>query len=499
MAPSAAMTLIDRDGNGRDDRDDLRTLAERALVDRGFRTHFSGDVVRALVEHRAPDDGALRDLTDLPWSSIDNELSRDLDQVEHAERCDGFVRVMVGIAEVADYAPAGGPVDRAAMQNTTSVYTAGGVFSMLPTALSEDETSLLDGRARRAMVTSLDVSPDGRVLAAEHFPAWVRNRKKLTYDAVGPWLDGGAVPDELADDAVLQAQVRLQHTAALWLRAQRVARGGAGFDLPEAELVRDADGHVVDIVTRTQTTAGAIVEDLMIAVNEAVARTLEARGFSSIRRVVPPPPRWDRMGALAERWGAALPVAPDARALGAFLRGATREHPADAEEIAVSMMKLSGRASYVLRVAGSDEPGGHFSLAAEAYTHSTAPNRRYVDVAIQRLLHAVHRGHAAPLDDDALAAIADRCTLMAANAARVERQVAKSAAALFLADRVGHRFEAVVSGVTARGTWVRLFRPAVEGRLAVKADGLDVGEHLTVRLVSADVAVGHLDFERVTS
>jgi exoribonuclease-2 len=234
-------------------------------------------------------------------------------------------------------------------------------------------------------------------------------------------------------------------------------------------------------------------------VNEAVARTLEARGFSSIRRVVPPPPRWDRMGALAERWGAALPCAPDARALGAFLRGATREHPADAEEIAVSMMKLSGRASYVLRVAGSDEPGGHFSLAAEAYTHSTAPNRRYVDVAIQRLLHAVHRGHAAPLDDDALAAIADRCTLMAANAARVERQVAKSAAALFLADRVGHRFEAVVSGVTARGTWVRLFRPAVEGRLAVKADGLDVGEHLTVRLVSADVAVGHLDFERVTS
>ncbi|MFO0648291.1 MAG: RNB domain-containing ribonuclease [Polyangiales bacterium] len=490
------MTLIDRDNNGRDDRDDLRQIAERALAERGFRTHFPAELSRPLFEHRTPD-GALRDLTGLPWSSIDNDLSRDLDQVEYAQRHDGFVRVMVGIAEVASYAPAGGALDRAAMHNTTTVYTAGGIFPMLPTTLSEDATSLLDGQVRRAMVTAIDVAPDGRVLAAKHCPAWVRNRRKLTYESVSAWLDGGPLPPELASDAVRQEQGALQEHAAKWLRGQRVARGGAGFDLPETELVRDADGHVVDIVARTQTRAGAIVEDLMIAVNEAVARTLEGRGFSSIRRVVPPPPRWDRMREVAERWGDALPDHPDARALGAFLARATRARPADAEEIAVSVMKLSGRAAYVLRVAGSDRPGGHFGLATDAYSHSTAPNRRYVDVAIQRLLHAICAGHEAPLDDDTLAEIADRCTVMAGNAARVERQVAKSAAALFLSDRVGQRFEAVVSGVTARGTWVRLFRPAVEGKLVAKAEGLDVGEHLTVRLEAADVARGHLDFSRV--
>ncbi len=490
------MSLIDRDKNGRDDRDDLRALAERALTDRGFRTHFSAEVMRAVVEHRPPDDAALRDLTGLPWSSIDNELSRDLDQVEYAERHDGFVRVMVGVAEVADYAPPRGPVDRAAEHNTATVYTAGGVFPMLPVALSEDETSLLDGLVRRAMVTSLDVAPDGSVLDARHFPAYVRNAKKLTYPEVSAWLDGDAAPS-LDADPVLQEQLALQETAARWLRAERVARGGAGFDLPETELVRDADGHVVDIVTRTQTRAGRIVEDLMIAVNEAVARTLEGSGLSSIRRAVPPPPRWDRMRAVAERWGYALPEAPDACALGTFLARASREHPDDAEEITVAVMKLSGRGAYVLHEAGSDQPDGHFGLATAAYAHSTAPSRRYVDVAAQRLLHALHRGHAPPLGDDELAAIAERCTVMAANAARVERQVGKSAAALFLADRVGHRFEAVVSGVTARGTWVRLLGPAVEGKLVAKAEGLDVGEHLTVRLEVADVARGHLDFSRV--
>ncbi len=490
------MPLIDRDSNGRDDRDDLRHIAERALEERGFRTRFEPEVMRAAAERRA-DDRGMRDLTGLPWSSIDNELSRDLDQVEYAQRHDGFIRVMVGIAEVADYAPTGGAIDHAAMHNTTTVYTAGGIFPMLPLLLSEDETSLLDGQVRRAMVTSIDVAPDGRVLASRHCRAYVRNRRKLTYDTVVAWLDGGPPPPSLASDPVLQEQIALQELAAKWLRAQRVARGGAGFELPETELVRDADGHVVDIVARTQSRAERIVEDLMIAVNESVARTLEGHGFSSIRRVVPPPPRWDRMRELAERWGDALPEQPDARALGAFLARATRERPADAEEIAVSVMKLSGRASYVLRVAGSEQPGGHFGLATDAYSHSTAPNRRYADVAIQRLLHAICAGHGAPLDNDQLATIADRCTVMAGNAARVERQVAKSAAALFLSDRVGQSFEAVVSGVTAKGTWVRLFRPAVEGKLVAKAEGLDVGEHLTVRLDAADVINGHLDFARV--
>ncbi len=491
------MTLIDRDGNGRDDREDLYELAAIALRDRGFLLHPPQPSEHGESPSPTFDDAGRLDLTHLPWTSIDNATSRDLDQVEYAEAHDGFVRVMVGIADVTDHAPAGGSIDRAAQHNTTTVYTAGGVFPMLPRVLSEDATSLLDGAVRRAVVTSLDVAPDGTVLRASHAPAFVRNVRKLTYPDVSAWLDGGPAPASL-DDETLRAQVALQARVAAWLRAQRKARGGAGFDLPETELVRDDEGHVIDIVARAQGSAERIVEDLMIAVNEAVARTLEGAGYSSIRRVVPPPPRWDRMREVAVRWGDALPEAPDARALGAFLARATREHPDDAEEIAVSVMKLSGRAAYVLRVAGSEEPGGHFNLATNAYAHSTAPNRRYADVAIQRLLHALHRGHRAPLTDEALDEIAQRCTAMAANAARVERQVAKSAAALFLSDRVGTRFEAVVSGVTARGTWVRLLGPAVEGKLMARADGLDVGEHLTVRLETADVKRGYLDFSRVT-
>jgi exoribonuclease-2 len=487
---------IDRDQNGIDDREDLRRLAERALRERGFRTHFSHDVDRSVAAWRPPD-GDLRDLSDLPWSSIDNESSRDLDQVEYAERHDGFIRVFVGIAEVTDFLPTDGAVDRAALQNTTSVYTAGGVFPMLPTRLSEDETSLLDGMVRRAMVTSLDVAPDGRVLAATHTPAFVRNRRKLVYTTVSPWLDGDAPPPEgLAGDEVLQDQLRLQLQASQWLRAHRTERGGAGLHVPDIELVRDAEGHVVDITARAPTTGGRLVEDLMIAVNEAVARTLESNGFSSIRRVVPPPPRWDRLREVAERWGADLPERPSPRAVSDFVARATRAHPRDAEEIAVSVIKLSGRGSYQLRVAGSDEPLGHFGLATGAYAHTTAPNRRYVDVAIQRLLHALCQGHAPPLDDAALDAIARRCTDMAALANKVERQVAKSAAALFLADRVGEVFDALVTGVNDRGVWVRLHRPAVEARLVAGVEGLDVGECVRVRLDRADVACGHLDFAR---
>jgi len=489
--------MIDRDGNGMDDRDDLVRLAQRAMAERGLRTEeaIPGDATPQGVDPR--DDPRVRDLTGLPWSSIDNEDSRDLDQVELAERGDGFTRVMVGIAEVAAYVPPGGASDVFAAANATTVYTAAGRFPMLSRALSEDRTSLLGGVARLALVTSLDVADDGAVLRREHFPALVRNRCRLDYLTVSAWLDGASEPPPaLRDDPAMQAQVRLQEAVAERLRARRDAAGALGFTAPEPELVYDAEGRVVDIVTRTTTRANRVVESLMLAVNEAVARSLADAGYPCLRRVVSAPPRWRRLRELASSWGVGLPEAPDAAALAGFLDGVRASRPEALEEVQVAVMKLIGRGEYRAWWPG-DAPAGHFALAVEAYAHSTAPNRRYPDIVVQRVLHAALRGEAPPYDREALALVAARCTDRTIAARKVERRIWKSAAALLLADRVGQEFEAVVSGVNGQGVWVRLARPAVEGRLVRGAAGLDVGAHTRVRLTAFDVEEGHLDFEPV--
>lgn len=478
--------MIDRDENGIDDRVDLHAIAVAAMEARGL--------LHTLPPAGPGEQGASdgRDLTGLLWNSLDNATSRDLDQVEFAERHEGFTRVYVGIAEVAAFAPLDGEVDRAAAHNATSVYTAAGVFPMIPRSLSEDRTSLLDGAARRAMVTVLDVGDDGVVRRSEHFPAWVMNRGRMDYPSVSAWLDGGPAPPCLASEA-LREQVLLQQRAADALRARRARDGALTFNTPEEEFVHDAEGNVVDIVTRAPLRAARIVEDLMIAVNESVARHLAERGYPSIHRVVTPPARWPRIVALAAQWGVALPPHPSTRALARFVDETSRAFPERAEELSLGVLKLVGRGAYVAHRPGDPSPG-HFGLAVRDYAHSTAPNRRYPDVVAQRLLHAAWRGHAAPYDFDALASIAARCVEANAQARKVERQVAKSAAALFLAGRVGERFDAVVTGVTEGGTFVRLLHPAVEGRVVQNERGLDVGERACVRLDRCDVLRGHLDF-----
>ena len=495
--------MIDRNRNGIDDAVELRAIAEKALVEKGFFVRAPDDARLETDRLRVPGDAELaasaRDLTGLPWSSIDNDDSRDLDQLEVAERLPGgVIRVRVAIADVDHFVPKGCALDRAAAHNTTTVYTAAGVYPMLPRRLSEDVTSLLEGVTRLGVVTELDVSPDGTVLRSAHYTAVVKSRAKLTYDAVSAWLEGkGPVPAGVSPEVF--DQLAIQDEAARALRQARKARGALGLDNAEPRAVRDERGQIVDIVSHVQTRAGALVEDLMIAVNVAVARFLEEAGHPSLRRAVKTPERWDRIVELAARWGGRLPSAPDARALSAFLADARRDHAARFEEVSLSVIKLIGRGEYVAKAPGQSPPG-HFGLAVDDYAHSTAPNRRYPDVATQRLLKAACAGSGPAYTLAELSEIAARCSEQERNAKKVERTVQKSAAALLVSDKIGLELEGVVTGAGEKGTWVRVRRPAVEGKLSDRSRGgrrLDVGDAVRVRLVSADAARGFIDFERV--
>jgi len=398
---------MDRDRNGRDDRDELREIAEQAMQARGFVPYPDEKATQqanqtqeiSLPRGNNPrgnqkDTNSLslaglsnvRDLTDWPWTSIDNDDSKDLDQLEVSFREKNYTRILVAIAEVDHVCPEKTPIDLRAAQNTTSVYTAAGIFPMLPARLSEDFTSLLPEKERLAAVTELHVTDDGKVVGSEHFPAVVKNYAKLTYDSVSAWLEGsGPLPPALNAREDLVEQVRMQDRVAQALRRVRFEQGALGLDNGEPRPVRDKAGKLVDFAMKRQTRAGGLVEDLMIAVNQAVARYLEAKGFPSLRRAVRTPERWERIVSLGKDWGYILPSEPSPKALARFLESIKRAHPEDFEDVSVAVVKLVGRGEYVGKKPG-ESPPGHFGLAVPDYAHSTAPNRRYPDVVVQRLL-----------------------------------------------------------------------------------------------------------------
>lgn len=493
--------MIDRDGNGIDDRTDLLELARRAMRDREFLTETPADA-KAQIERAPKLDAAARersarDLTDLLWTSIDNEDSRDLDQLEVTEElADGAVRLRVAIADVDAYAPKGSPIDLAAMANSTSVYTAGAVFPMLDRALSEDATSLWPGEARLSMVTEIDIDKSGRPMRAEHYTAIVRNWAKLDYVHVGAWLEGrGPMPELLERSPDFERQVRVQDRIAQLLRAHRIEKGALGLDNAEPRTIRDGNGKIIDVAMRTQNRANQLVESLMIAVNQAVARNLDARGYPSLRRAVKTPERWSRIVDLAASYDYKLPPMPSSAALAGFLSAMKKERAAEFPAISISVVKLVGRGEYIAKAANGPAPG-HFGLALDHYAHSTAPNRRYPDVITQRLMFAMIQKDDSPYTFDELNKLGEHCSEREAAAKKVERKVQKSAAALLVADRVGDYFNGVVVGATEKGTWVRLDHPTIEGRVARGWHGLDVGDRVRVKLLSYDVEQGFIDFGR---
>jgi exoribonuclease-2 len=445
---------------------------------------------------QSPPAGEVRDLRHLLWASIDNDDSLDLDQLSVAEgRDQGSVCVWVAIADVDALVHRGSAIDDHARHNTASVYTAGQIFPMLPERLSTDLTSLRQGVERLAVVVEVMVGADGTVAQSDIYRAMVVNRAKLAYPSVAAWLDGTAAPPPaVASVPGMDAQIRLQDGVATAMRSQRHAHGALMLETIETHPVFDGES-LRDLLPDRKSRAHGLIEDLMIAANGAAAQYLERRGFPSIRRVLRVPQRWDRIVALAADAGEQLPSVPDAPALNAFLARRRRIDPERFPDLSLSVVKLLGAGEYVADRPGESVPG-HFGLAVNDYTHSTAPNRRFPDVINQRLLKAALAGGAPPYADEELEGLASHCTEQESIVAKIERRVAKSAAALLLAGRTGEVFDAVVTGAASKGTWVRIFRPPVEGKLIEGVQGEEVGQRLKVRLIGTDVERGFIDFAR---
>jgi exoribonuclease-2 len=479
------------------DNFDMAAAARQEMIDHGFQPDFPPEAASQLAAIQANPDPGLRNLTGLLWSSIDNDDSRDLDQIEWAERTPDGIRVLVGVADVDSLVAKATPIDAHAARETTTVYTGIRVFPMLPERLSTDLSSLGEGEVRAAVVIEMLVAADGSIAKGAIYRARVRNCAQLAYNAVGAWLDGtGPAPAKVAASADLAAQLKLQDEAAASLREARHKLGALTFDRLEVQPVF-TDGKVTNVTARAANRAAHLIEDFMIAANEVMARTLRDAGVSSIRRVVKAPERWARIVELAKQCGETLPATPDAAALNAFLVGRKAADAVHYADISLSVLKLMGPGEYVLMRPG-DEALGHFGLAAHDYTHSTAPNRRFADMVTQRLIKAQTSGEKAGYTDDELDAIAKNCTLKEDAARKVERAMNKRLAAVAMQNRIGEEFQAVVTGDTPKGVFVRIFDPPVEGRLMRGQQGLDVGDRLRVSLLSTDPQRGFLDFGKVS-
>lgn len=483
-----------------DQRAVLKSIAERVMRERGLLPDFSPEALAELdkIQTAPTATGEIaRDLRDLAWCSIDNDDSRDLDQLTVGQALPGEqAKIFVAIADVDALVGKGSALDEHARHNTTSVYTAAEIFPMLPEKLSTNLTSLNLDEERLSVVVEMQISQDGALVTSDVYRARVRNRAKLAYDSVAAWLDGkGAMPEPIASAQGLEENLRLQDRVAQRMKSFRHVHGALSLETVEARPIFDGE-TIRELRVEQANRAKDIIEDFMIAANGVTARFLASKKFPSIRRVVRVPERWDRIVDLAAEHKFTLPVKPDSKALETFL---TREKAADPvrfADLSLTVIKLLGSGEYIAEIPGAVAEG-HFGLAVKDYSHSTAPNRRYADLLTQRLLKASIEGKSLPYRKDELDVLASHCTEEEDTANKVERQVEKSAAALVLQSRIGEQFDAIVTGAAAKGTWVRLLSVPVEGRLAQGFDGVDVGNEVRVQLISTDVERGFIDFKRV--
>jgi len=472
------------------------------MIERGLLPDFSAEVmteIGRITSAAVEKDPKIRDLRGLLWASIDNDDSEDLDQLTVTEPLSGgAVKILVAIADVDAIVNKGTAIDGHARYNTTSVYTAAQIFSMLPEVLSTNLTSLRQDEERLAIIIEIVIGEDSSIARWDLYRAVVRNRAKLTYNGVAAWLEGKKpVPERVAAVPALDEQIRIQDEVAQRLKNLRIDCGALQLETIEARPVFKGD-LLTDLEVERTNQAKELIENFMIVANEATARYLEAKGLPSLRRVLRSPERWTRIVDLASGLGGHLPREPDSGALGAFLSKQRKADPIRFPDLSLSVVKLIGSGEYVVDLPGGTSPG-HFGLAVKDYTHSTAPNRRFPDLITQRLLKAAMAERPVPYSNDELTGLAQHCTQKEDDANKVERLVRKSAAALLLESSIGQRFDAIVTGASEKGTWARLFHPPVEGKVIRGFEGLDVGDRVRVRLIATDVERGFIDFARAGS
>ena len=480
----------------------LISIAHRVMLERGLLPDFSAaalDELRRLQSPALVDSGPVRDLQDLLWASIDNDDSRDLDQLTVAEALPGDkVKILVAVADVDSLVKNGSAIDEHARHNTTSVYTAAEIFPMLPEKLSTDLTSLKLNEDRLSVVVEMVIGADGSLQGSEVYQARVHNHAKLAYNSVAAWLENnGAMPEAIAAVKGLAENLQLQDQVAQSLKNFRHNHGALSLETIEAKPVFDGD-QIQSLEIEEKNRAKEIIENFMVAANGVTARYLSASQFPSIRRVVRIPKRWDRIVEIARENKFGLPDNPDSKALEEFLVKEKADDPLRFPDLSLAVIKLLGSGEYIVELPEGNVPG-HFGLAVKDYAHSTAPNRRYPDLLTQRLLKAALEEKPVPYRKDELDVLAAHCTEAEDAANKVERQVGKSAAALLLESRIGEQFDSFVTGASEKGTWVRLLSVPIEGKLMQGFEGLDVGNRVRVQLMSVDVQRGFIDFKKVSS
>lgn len=479
---------------------ELSELAFQAMIENGFVPNFPPKIIEAAEKLSLPkfsETAEIKDLRSLLWSSIDDASSRDLDQVEFAEKlANGDIRLLVGIADVDEFVLKDSPVDRHAARNTITIYSGSRVFPMLPENLSTDLTSLLNDVDRFAVVIEMVVAENGTIVSSRFYRAFLRNYAKLTYEEIGAWLDENAeMPKELRQNSELENQIRLQFETALRLKKQRQKNGALTFESVETSPVFKA-GKITELKILHSNSAREIIENFMVSANVTMAEFLEKHQSLSLRRVVKIPARWDRIVEIAESYDFDLPPTPDSKQLSEFLKIRQAAAPLDFPELSLSIVKLIGAGEYVVQLP-DEEVDGHFGLAVRDYAHSTAPNRRYADIITQRLVKAVLQNSPVPYAADELKKLAAHCNERLSAARKVERQMRKTIAASVLSNRLGEEFDAIVTGVKSIGTFARILNPPADGRIVKGEQGLDVGEKIRVKLLATEPRKGFIDFEYV--
>ena len=478
---------------------DLKSIAYDAMVKYGFEPYFSNPTlteVQLIAEKPIePWPQETRDLRPLLWSSIDNIDSMDLDQIEYCEPGkDGEILVKIAIADVDFFVHKDSKTDRHAAHNGTSVYTGIETFPMLPDPLSKGISSLLPGPDHLAMVIEYAVTPDGIFVPGSIYRAVVSNKAKLIYEEIGDWLEGKTViPESVRSVPGLKEQIQLQNSAAQRLKQHRREQGALDLGTLEANAVV-SQGKVLDLVVQDQNMARCLIEEFMVAANGTTVAFLNKSAMPMIQRIVRTPKNWEGIRMTAAQYREKLPKAPDTRALAKFLIRRRKADPERFPDLSLTIVKLMGPGEYVPLIPG-EPPIGHFALAVTDYTHGTAPNRRYVDLIIQRIVKSVLDTQKNPYTTVELRELTVWLTGREKGSKKVERFMQKAAAAVLLQGRIGQLFEGLVTGASEKGTYVRIINPPVEGRVVQGSRGLYVGQKVRVRLLRTDPYQGHIDFD----